>query len=311
MKKALVLGGNGFIGSHLTDALTQSNIAVRVFSRGHLNDFAKAEDHPLIERIEGDFIHEGDVARALDGCDVCFHLVSTTLPKSSNDDPAFDVQTNIGGTIKLLNHAVKSGVKKIVFLSSGGTVYGVPQHTPIDELHATNPICSYGITKLAIEKYLELYRTLHGLEFTILRLSNPYGERQRLIATQGAVAVFLNKVLNNQPIEIWGDGSVIRDYIYIRDVTTAMLKAMDYQGTNRLFNIGAGEGKSLNQLIDAIESATGLSATRLYKESRAFDVPTSILCIKKAQEELGWTPKTSFEEGLARTVKWIRASLMP
>lgn len=308
MKRVLVLGGNGFIGSHLVEALVAKGISTRVFSRAHLDSFSNRSESQLIERVEGDFIHEGDVCNALEGCDICFHLVSTTLPKSSNDDPAFDVQTNIGGTVKLLNHAVKCGVKKIIFLSSGGTVYGTPKQIPIDEAHPTDPICSYGIGKLAIEKYLALYRALHNLDYTVLRLSNPYGERQRLISTQGAAAVFLNKIIKSEPLEIWGDGSVVRDYVHIADVTSALITAMNYQGNQHIFNIGAGEGKSLNELIETIEKVTGKSASRIYKPGRPFDVPISILSIAKAQELLNWRPTISFEEGLSRTTQWILSS---
>ena len=157
---------------------------------------------------EGDFTSDSDVASAVIGCDVCFHLISTTLPKSSNLDPVFDIETNLMGTVRLLNQVVKSGVGKVIFLSSGGTVYGPPQEIPIVETHPTNPICSYGITKLAIEKYLELFYQLHGVDYTVLRLSNPFGERQRIESSQGAVAVFLGKALRGEKIEIWGGENI-------------------------------------------------------------------------------------------------------
>lgn len=308
MVKCLVLGANGFIGSHLVNALARQGCAVRAFGRSHLRPSRHA-DSPLIEYVEGDFIHEGDVRAALEGCDICFHLVSTTLPKSSNDDPVFDIHTNIGGTAALLKHAAASGVKKVVFLSSGGTIYGVPAEVPIDEDHPTDPICSYGITKLAVEKYLALYRHLHGIDYTILRLSNPYGEHQRVTATQGAIAVFLHKALRREPIEIWGDGSVVRDYVYIDDVISAIVSTIGYQGSEHIFNIGAGQGKSLNEILETIEKTIGLSVERRYKDPRPFDVPKSILSIARAKQELGWSPSISFDEGLLRTSRWIRATL--
>lgn len=304
--KVLVLGGNGFIGSHLVDGLVNQGIHTRVFGRTHLGGTSNLQKSPLLELVEGDFIHEGDLRGAIEGCDICYHLISTTLPKSSNDDPGFDVRTNIAGTLRLLDYAVENRLKKIIFLSSGGTVYGPPKESPINESHPTDPICSYGITKLAIEKYLELYRVLHGLNYTILRLSNPYGERQRILATQGAVAVFLNKAINNEPIEIWGDGSVVRDYIHISDVISALLVAKNYEGDQRVFNIGAGEGRSLNDLIETIEQVIGHTVARNYKPARTFDVPVSVLSIAKARQLLGWSPSTSFEEGISRTADWIR-----
>ena len=199
-----------------------------------------------------------------------------------------------------------SSARRVVFVSSGGTVYGVPKSVPIREDHATDPICSYGITKLAIEKYLHLYRELHGLESVVLRLANPYGERQRTHASQGAIAVFLGKALRGEPIEIWGDGSVVRDYIHISDVTRALLLAMDHAGSNRLFNIGSGLGASLNEVLEAIESATGVAPERHYLDGRPFDVPRSVLCIERAERELGWRPHIGLKEGIARTAAWLR-----
>lgn len=305
--KCLVLGGRGFIGSHLVDALLAEGHFVRCFDRP--NVVPLGDDHlsnPNFQLREGDFVSETEVASALEGCDVCFHLISTTLPKSSNADPVFDVESNLIGSVRLMNHAVEAGVKRIIFISSGGTVYGIPQEIPILETHPTDPICSYGITKLATEKYLGLFRELHGLESVVLRLSNPFGERQRTHASQGAVAVFLGKVLRGEPIDIWGDGSVERDYMHIADAISAMMAAMTYSGKEHIFNIGSGQGLSLNQVLDSIEKVTGCSASRKYSPGRAFDVPVSILGIERAKRELGWQPQIDFEQGLVRFAKWLR-----
>ncbi len=307
--RCLVLGGKGFLGSHLVDGLLRQGYSVRVFDRANiapLNDPATAQ---RVEWVDGDFTSEADVAAALTGCDVVFHLVSTTLPQSSNADPVFDIETNVAGTARMLNHAVRHKVKKVVFISSGGTVYGIPRQVPVDEDHPTNPICSYGITKLAIEKYLHLYRTLHGLDYTVLRLSNPFGERQRIQASQGAVAVFMGKVLRGEKIEIWGDGSVVRDYVYVGDVVDAMIKAIGPTGDERVFNIGSGAGVSLNTILDTIEAVTGRKAERTYTAARSFDVPVSVLSIARAKEALGWTPATSFKDGLQRLTVWMQTHL--
>jgi len=258
------------------------------------------------ELFEGDLVSEADVAEALVGCDVCFHLVSTTLPKSSNADPVFDVESNLLGTVRLLSLSVKAGLKKVVFVSSGGTVYGIPKTVPIREDHPTDPLCSYGITKLAIEKYLGLFRELHGLQCSVLRLANPFGERQRTHASQGAVAVFLAKALRGETIEIWGDGSVVRDYIHIDDVVSALLVALEKDTVEHVFNIGSGRGMSLNSVLDAIERVTGRKTLRQYLPGRPFDVPVSQLCIERARAELGWEPKVSFEDGVSRFADWIR-----
>lgn len=304
--RCLVLGGRGFMGSHLVDALLARGLHVRCFDRPHVAPLGEAHlSNPGFELHEGDLVSEADVSAALKGCDVCFHLVSTTLPKSSNADPVFDVESNVLGTVRLLNHALEAGVRKIVFISSGGTVYGVPSQVPIPESHATDPICSYGITKLAIEKYLGLFNQLHGLDYTVLRVANPFGPRQRTHSSQGVVAVFLGKALRGEPIEIWGDGSIVRDYISVEDVVSAMLAALDRSGTEHVFNIGSGRGLSLNQVLDAIERVTGKPTIRRYMPGRPFDVPASVLSIARAKEQLGWTPRIDFDDGLARFAEWL------
>lgn len=305
-KRCLVLGGRGFIGSHLVDALLENGYRVRCFDRPHIASLGDSHlTNPDFELYEGDLASEADIAEALAGCDICYHLVSTTLPKSSNADPVFDVESNLLGTVRLLTHAVKSGLKKVIFVSSGGTVYGVPTQLPILETHLTDPVCSYGITKLAIEKYLGLFHHLHALDYTVLRIANPFGERQRTHASQGAIAVFMGKVLRGEPVEIWGDGSVVRDYIHIADVVEALLISIEKSNGEHVLNIGAGRGHSLNEVLDAIEKVTGRCANRQYLSGRPFDVPVSVLSIVRAKESLGWSPKVNFEQGLHRFAAWL------
>jgi UDP-glucose 4-epimerase len=304
--RCLVLGGRGFIGSHLVDALLAREYVVRCFDRPHVVPLGDSHlTNPAFELYEGDFSSEADLAIALEGCDICYHLVSTTLPKSSNTDPVFDVESNLLGTVRLLTQAVKFGLKKVIFVSSGGTVYGVPTQVPIPETHPTDPVCSYGITKLSIEKYLGLFHELYGLDYTVLRLANPFGERQRTHASQGAIAVFLGKVLRGETVEIWGDGTVVRDYIHIADVVNVLLVALERTSDEHVFNIGAGRGHSLNDILDLIEKITGRSVVRSYTPSRAFDVPISVLCIERAKHSLGWSPQVDFENGLKRFIAWI------
>lgn len=306
--RVLVLGGCGFIGSHLVDALLAANIRVRCFDRADIGHTGTPRGSNLIyEFFAGDLASDADIASALEGCDVCVHLVSTTLPQSSNADPVYDVESNVVGTLGVLKHAVTAGVKKVVFVSSGGTVYGVPRQIPIPETHPTEPTVSYGITKLTIEKYLALFHTLHGLNYTVLRLANPFGERQRTQSSQGAVAVFAGKALRGEEVQIWGNGNVVRDYIYISDVVEALVAAIRYSGTEHIFNIGSGSGKSLNEVLDAIDQAIGHRIDRRYLPGRVFDVPRSVLDIERARHVLGWVPRTSFEDGLRRFIAWLSA----
>jgi UDP-glucose 4-epimerase len=308
-KRCLVLGGNGFIGSHLVDALLRHGYLVRSFDRANaIPAIVKTIPRAGLESVEGDFASEADIAGVVDGCDVCFHLISTTLPKSSNSDPIFDIETNLIATVRLLNHAVKGKISKIVFASSGGTVYGPTLRTPIYESHPTNPISSYGIIKLSIEKYLGLFHQLYGLEYSALRLSNPYGERQRPHASQGAVAVFMGKALRGETIEIWWDGSVVRDYLYISDVVDALVKTIEYQGDERIFNIGSGRGLSINEILDGIGQVLGRYINRNYTNPRAFDVPINVLSIDRAKRYLDWQPKVNLLEGLERTAAWLMSN---
>lgn len=297
----LVIGGMGFLGTHLVRSLLDQGYRVRCFDLPRLNEASSSSfvDDKL-ELFYGDFSHPADVRAAALGCQICYHLVSTTTPQSSNLDPSHDVATNVIATLNLLVELVKTEVKKVIFISSGGTVYGNPQMTPISETHPTEPVCSYGIVKLAIEKYLFLYHKLYDLKFVILRLANPYGEGQPLRANQGAVAVFLNRYLAGKEIEIWGDGTVVRDYVYITDVVDALLMSLKYEGADRIFNIGSGVGLSVNDILDAIDQLDVIKTNRKYLAGRTFDVSANILNISKANLLLGWQPKILFRHGLQK-----------
>jgi UDP-glucose 4-epimerase len=237
------------------------------------------------------------------------HLVSTTLPKSSNEDPVYDVETNIVPSLHLLNAMVEHKVKRIVFISSGGTVYGNPQYIPIDEKHPTEPVVSYGITKLAIEKYLHMFSKLHGIKAVTLRVANPYGERQRVETAQGAIGIFMHNILKDKPIEIWGDGSVQRDYIHVSDVADAFAKAITYDGEKECFNISSGKGISLNELVEMMKNIIEQPVQVNYKPGRSFDIDISVLCNQLAQKELNWQPQVTMQEGLTRTAAWMKETL--
>lgn len=309
--KAVIFGGGGFIGSSIADRLLADGHQLRIFERPRVEPYRTFLPAEKVEWLTGDLLSQHEVAEAIDGMDAVVHLVSSTLPKSSNDDPIYDVQSNLVATLQMLNAMVQKKVSRIVFISSGGTVYGTPVYLPIDEKHPTEPNVSYGITKLAIEKYLLMYQRLHGMRATILRVTNPFGERQRVETAQGAVGVFLHRAIDNQPIDIWGDGSVTRDYIYIRDVADAFARALTYEGAHSVFNISSGVGTNLNDLIGVIESTIGREVTRRYLPARPFDVPTSVLSNELARRELGWSPRTSLEDGVATTARWVTEKLKP
>lgn len=307
--KCVVFGGGGFIGSAIADRLLLDGHSLRVFERPRVAPYRNFAAHENVEWVTGDLLSIHDVKAATEGVDVVLHLVSTTLPKSSNDDPIYDVQSNLVATLQMLDVMVTRRIPKIVFISSGGTVYGRPAYLPIDESHPTEPEVSYGITKLAIEKYLLMYNRLHGIQCAILRVANPYGERQRIETAQGAIGVFLHRALNRIPIEIWGDGNVTRDYLHVSDVADAFAKAVTYSGSRQVFNISSGVGTSLNELLELIEKVLGTRVERRHLSARSFDVPASVLSNALAAEELGWQPQLDLADGLSRTAAWMKGQL--
>lgn len=291
----LVLGGSGFIGAHIVDGLLTEGHKLRVYDRT-----------PLVYKSGVDTVQAdlGDVmalSEALIGIDVVLHLISTSVPSTSNKDPISDVNGNLVNTLKLLDVMRQTDVNKIIYFSSGGTVYGHPQQVPMTELHPTNPICSYGIVKLAIEKYLNMYSELYGFVSTILRPSNPYGPGQKHMGVQGFIGTCISSALNNTRLSIWGDGSIIRDYIFISDVVNATNSAIrDMQSGT--FNISSSNGYSLNEIISYVEKYTQKTIDTEYKTKRDFDISTMILDNHKMFKSFKWKPTVDIEEGINKTV---------
>lgn len=306
--RVLITGGNGFIGSHLVDRAVAEGWQVCVYDEVDERFRGKQQG---VQYVYGDLLNHGVPQEALRDVDVVFHLVCTTIHQTSNADPIFDLQSNLVPTVRLLQQCVEAGVNRFVFVSSGGTVYGIPQKLPVSESHPTHPICSYGIHKLAIEKYLGMFFHLYGLEYLALRPSNPYGERQDFRQDQGAVTVFLGNIARREPITIWGDGRIVRDYFYVGDLTDACIAAATTNVERPILNVGSGVGLSLNQLVSEIEAVLGVEAevNRNSAAARPFDVPTLILDISEAKRTLSWEPAVSLNEGILRTWEWIHSVL--
>jgi UDP-glucose 4-epimerase len=243
----------------------------------------------------------------LSGVEVLHHYAWSTIPASANADPSADLAANVAPTVALLEEMRQlAAPPRLVFASSGGTVYGTLHQVPVSEMHELTPITAYGASKAAIEHYLGYYRAVYGLDCLVARLANPYGAGQKLSRGQGAVTTFLSKALNGQPILIWGDGKTIRDYIHVADaaagLTALALAPRNMSGSWR-FNIASGQGVSLNQIIAELERVLNRQLVVHREPGRAFDVPVSVLDINLARSELEWTPALSFAEGLTRTLR--------
>lgn len=300
--RILIIGGGGFIGSHLVVSFLSKGQNVRVLE--HTNR-KKNIHHANLEWLIGDYGNKFFLESALKEVDIIFHLSSTTQPQTSNSNPSFDIQSNLINTIALLDQLRYMPKVPIIFLSSGGTIYGIPKQIPIPENHQTQPQCSYGIVKLAIEKYLSFYHLTYGINYRIIRLANPYGPGQ-LNLKQGVIGAFLLRVLKNEQLEVWGDGTIVRDYVFISDTINALLLAADYQGNERIFNIGSGSGRSILEIINTIENITGKKTKTIFSIKREFDVSVSVLDIGLAEKELGWKPIISLDKGLRETLEWMK-----
>ncbi len=297
----LVLGGCGFIGSHIVDGLLKEGHELRVFDRRE-ESFRLAL--PGVDYRIGDFTERTAIADAVKGVEMVFHVVSTTFPSTANLDPKRDVRENLLGTQQLVEVMLDAGVRRLLFLSSGGTVYGIPEKIPIPEKHPLRPIGAYGITKVAIEHNLEMYRRVGGLSPVVIRASNPFGPRQSNNGVQGVITTFLTKIANDEPITIWGDGSVIRDYIDVRDLADLCVLAglSKREGT---YNAGSGRGLSLNDLLSALEQMIGRKIAREFMPARVTDVPVSVLNCSAAERDFGWKAARGLQESLWVTWEWI------
>lgn len=300
--QVLVTGGTGFIGSHVCDSLLRHGHQVRVYSRRPEQYRAPL---PGVEYQMGDMADPFALSEALSGVDCVIHLVSTTVPGTSNLDPVADITSNLAGTVRMLELMRQAGPSRIIFLSSGGTVYGEPSSLPVTEQEKLRPLCSYGVVKVAIENYLGMYETLYGISPVILRASNPFGPRQGHLGIQGLIAAFLSRVQAGEPLAVWGDGEVIRDYFYVSDLADLCSLAVASDATG-IFNAGSGEGTSINAVLDLIRQVTGREPVVNYEPQRNFDVNATYLDIQKAETQFNWTPAVSLAQGIQYHWEWLQ-----
>jgi UDP-glucose 4-epimerase len=302
--RVLLICGNGFLGSHVQDTFLGAGMDVSVF------DPAPERFRPPNSKVEycaGNRTAESLIEHVGTRTDAIVYLASTTVPATSVCDPVGDVATNLFPFLSWLDVACRRRIGRFVFVSSGGTVYGVPARVPVSETHRTEPVVSHGIVKLMMERYLVSAAHDSGLQAVVLRVGNAYGERQDPFGDFGAIATFLGCYARDRPIVVWGDGEIVRDYVYAGDVASACLAAVLSRTAGGVYNIGTAQGCSLNELLDRLPAVTCRPSPPIQRTAaRRFDVPKVILANALARTELGWEPKAALDDGLRITWEWVR-----
>ncbi|HEY2303932.1 MAG TPA: NAD-dependent epimerase/dehydratase family protein [Acidimicrobiales bacterium] len=312
--KTLVTGGAGFIGSTLVDRLLAEGHSVDVvddLSTGSLANLSGARSNPnhqfTFHQLD---IRSGDVIDLMGRRrpEVVFHLAAQADVRVSVAQPVYDAQINVIGSLQVLEGARASGARKVVFASSGGTIYGDPDaaELPIKESHPQRPVSPYGVAKKVVGDYLHAYRELHNLEYTALALANVFGPRQDPHGEAGVVAIWAGRLLAGEPCTIFGDGSQTRDFVYVDDVVDAFARAAE-RGSGLIINIGTGVETSVNRLYDTMAEAAGVADRALYAPPRPGELHRSSLDPGRAAIHLGWKPWTSIEEGCAAVIADYRS----
>ncbi len=301
--KILVTGGAGFIASHIADAFIDEGHSV--FILDNLSSGFEKNINPKAEFIKKD-IRDKSLQELFEKekFDVVNHHAAQMDVRRSVADPAFDADTNIIGTINLLQSAVKSGVKKFMFASTGGAIYGEQEYFPADEKHPTAPLSPYGISKLAVEKYLFFYKTQYDLEYSILRYANIYGPRQNPHGEAGVVAIFSKKLINGEQPVINGDGKQTRDYTFVKDVVKANLLTLN-DALSDIYNVGTGRETDVNDLFNMINSLVGKGQKEEHGPAMPGEQMRSVITSQKLKKKFGWSPSTEIKEGLQNTVDFF------
>lgn len=311
MGKIVVFGADGFLGRHLVTRLSSMTSSAYITAFDKFSSYQVGSGHayetmPNVHIKPGDFFNRHDVQEALRDSSYAFHLISTTNPATSNDDPFIDLDTNVRSSVEFFELCVEAGVKKVVFFSSGGTVYGDVDSDLISEQMVPRPQSPYGIGKLTIENYLRYFKNKHGLEYIVYRIANPYGPGQNIYGKQGVIPIFMHKFLNKESVTVFGDGNMVRDYLYIDDLVDMITSTYSKNNKYAEYNIGSGNGKTVNDLLKTMENCTGISINKSRIETPPTYVEKSVLDIKRFVDEFGIHPEISLDDGIRRTWDYVK-----
>lgn len=303
--KILVTGGAGFIGSHVADAYIDGGHSVVVID--NLSTGQKEFLNPRAKFIQAD-IRDGDIRDIFrtEAFDVVNHHAAQMDVRKSVEDPLFDASVNILGSLNVLENCRSFGVGTFIFASTGGAIYGEQDAFPADEEHPARPLSPYGITKLAMEKYLFYYQQVHGLRYIILRYANVYGPRQNPHGEAGVVAIFSTKMLKGEQPVINGDGKQTRDYVFVKDVVRANMLALEHR-PSEIFNIGTSIETDVNELFQELQILTGSQCKRTYGPAKKGEQRRSVLTSRKIRESCGWSPRVVLHDGLKQTVEFFKS----
>lgn len=306
MKKITVFGGSGFIGSNLIASLNSTSAyQVTYFSRS-INPCLEGMKN--VQHVQGDFVNEKLIRQALVDCDIAIHLISGSVPSTAEKNPVQDVLQGVGNTIKFMRELERAGVPELIYFSSGGAVYGNPIYEPVDENHPLRPVNVYGLNKVHAEQYIEYYSMLYDINFSIIRPSNPYGKGQRYDGLQGVISSMLFNILSENVISVWGDGSAVRDYIYIDDMSSLLVRMIE-NGSSGTYNVSAGMSYSVNELLKIAEKVTDLKARVSYVGDKKFSVDKVVLDSTRVRTQFDWAPEINIEEGMSKQVEWLSTLL--
>jgi UDP-glucose 4-epimerase len=301
MSRVAVIGANGFIGSHLVDELVAEGHEVTAFDRFRDNSSNFASTN--VRHVRGDFMNRADLEEAVQAQDMVFHFLSTTSPATAERDPLLDIRTNLTQTIELINACAQAEVSRFYFASSGGAIYGPQGKISYSETDAPKPVSPYAIAKLSIEHYLDYFRVTHGLQSTIFRISNPYGTRQKKDRLQGLIPIALRQATAGLPITRFGDGSMIRDYVYVEDLVKMIARVVAGQPKHHVYNLGSGLGYSVNEVLAAVEQSVGNPIHIVEAAVPSTFIDQVVLDVTRFQNEFGWMPSTSLLEGVGHTLQ--------